>query len=189
MEFQVKIETNRLILKGITPQIINEILRNFSPKEAQTYFNIDEAGYQQLKIMAENGMETHRITVFYFLVIEKSKMQVIGECGFHTLNKTHSRAELFYLLKDDLDKKKGYMSEVLYYVLDYGFCKLNLHRVEALVGAENIASRKLLQKFDFKYEGIMREDYKINGKNEDSYCYSLLKQEWDEQNNNREEKA
>lgn len=30
-------------------------------------------------------------------------------------------------------------------------------------------------------EGTMREDYGVNGKNEDADCYSLLKWEWENQ--------
>jgi ribosomal-protein-alanine N-acetyltransferase len=73
------------------------------------------------------------------------------------------------------------MGEALKHVLSYGFTQLNLHRVEALIAEENIASRKLVEKFKFTMEGIMREDYCVNGKNEDSLCYSLLKHEWDTQ--------
>jgi ribosomal-protein-alanine N-acetyltransferase len=181
METQIEINTNRLLLKSITPQIINHVLTTKSAADAQQYFNINEEGYLQLKSMAEKGMETHRISVFYFLLIDKESKRVLGECGFHTWNNTHRRAELFYSLKNDTDKRNGYMGEALKHVLTYGFTQLNLHRVEALIAEENIASRKLVEKFKFTMEGIMREDYCVNGKNEDSLCYSLLKHEWDAQ--------
>jgi ribosomal-protein-alanine N-acetyltransferase len=73
------------------------------------------------------------------------------------------------------------MGEALQHVLNHGFNKLNLHRVEALIAEENIASKKLVEKYKFIREGIMREDYCVNGKNEDSVCYSLLKHEWEAQ--------
>lgn len=181
MESQIEIYTNRLLLKSITPQIINDVLTTKSAADAQQYFNINEEGYLQLKHMAEKGMETHRISVYYFLLIDKESMQVLGECGFHTWNNTHRRAELFYSLKNDDDKRKGIMGEALHTVLSFGYKELNLHRVEALIAEENIASKKLLEKYKFTREGIMREDYCVNGKNEDSVCYSLLKHEWEAQ--------
>lgn len=55
---------------------------------------------------------------------------------------------------------------------------MKLHRVAALVGRENMPSLKLLNKFGFKFEGTLREDYVVDGKNEDSECYSLLSWEW-----------
>jgi ribosomal-protein-alanine N-acetyltransferase len=49
--------------------------------------------------MHEKGMETHRISLLYFLLFDKETQMCIGECGFHTWKKTHRRAELFYSLK------------------------------------------------------------------------------------------
>jgi ribosomal-protein-alanine N-acetyltransferase len=49
--------------------------------------------------MHEKGMETHRISLFYFLLFDKETQMCIGECGFHTWKKTHRRTELFYSLK------------------------------------------------------------------------------------------
>ena len=117
-------------------------------------------------------------------MIDKETHQPIGECGFHTWNKTHCRTELFYLLRDDKFKQKGLMTEALKATLEFGFTQLNLHRIEALVADWNIPSVKLLQRYGFTKEGIMREDYCVNGKNEDSDCYSLLKWEWEKQNQN-----
>lgn len=70
------------------------------------------------------------------------------------------------------------MTEALKEVLNFGFTTLNLHRIEALVASWNIPSVKLLQHYGFTKEGTMREDYVVNGKHEDSDCYSLLKREW-----------
>ena len=128
--------------------------------------------------MHEHGMETHRLSMYFFLLINRENNLPIGECGFHTWNKSHNRAELFYSLRNDADKQKGFMTEALQAVLDFGFNQLNLHRITALVAAYNIPSVKLLLRYGFTKEGTMREDYIVDGKNEDSDCYSLLKWEW-----------
>ena len=175
---QIELTTHRLILKSVTPAIIHEFYNTKTKDDIMQYFGCDEAGYDHMKSMHEKGMETNRLSLFFFLLINKQNNLPIGECGFHTWNKTHNRTELFYLLRKDADKQKGYMSEALKAVLDYGFNELNLHRVEALVGATNIHSIKLLARFGFTKEGTMREDYVVNGKNQDSDCYSLLKWEW-----------
>lgn len=178
MTDQIEIHTPRLILKGITPAIIHLFYSTKSKQEILDYFGFDEGLYEHYKNMHEKGMETHRISLFFFLMIEKETNLPIGDCGFHTWNKSHNRTELFYGLRNDSVKQKGFMTEALQEVLDYGFHELNLHRIEALVGAFNIPSVKLLQHFGFTKEGTMREDYVVDGKNEDSDCYSLLKWEW-----------
>jgi ribosomal-protein-alanine N-acetyltransferase len=73
------------------------------------------------------------------------------------------------------------MSEAVKAVLNYGFNELGLHRVAALTAPSNKASIGLLKHYGFVKEGILREDYLVNGINEDSECYSLLKREWEKQ--------
>lgn len=179
MNTSIEINTPRLLLKSITPAIINELFKNKSKEELMTFFNMDEAGYARLKEMNEAGMESFRVALFYFLLIDKTSGKVIGECGFHSWNKAHQRAELYYHLKNDSDKRKGLMTEAVKEVLNYAYNELELHRVQALVAKDNIASIKLLERFKFKKEGTLREDYLVDGKMEDSECYSLLKHEWE----------
>lgn len=46
------------------------------------------------------------------------------------------------------------MSETLPKVIEFGFHKLQLHRIQAFIAANNIPWLKLLQKINFKKEGI-----------------------------------
>src|ERR1043165_1109241 len=182
MTIQKPIETPRLLLKCMTPAIIWEAFSCQSKEEIMTAFGIDEEDFAVLKQRHDGGMETSSISFCYFLLIEKASNRSIGECGFHTLNRKHRRADAFYSLKNDSDKRKGLMSEAFGEVLKFGFTELGLHRVAALLAKENTASLKLLQKYHFTREGTMREDYVVDGKNEDSECYSLLRWEWEKTN-------
>lgn len=177
---QIEITTDRLLLKSITPQIIHSLFNEKTEGEIKQFFDADENEYAHLKAQHEGGMETHRLSMYFFLVVDKKDNRIIGNCGFHTWNNTHKRAELFYSLKYEDDKRKGIMTEVLEKVLEFGFTALELHRVQALVGGFNTASIKLLERFHFTKEGTCREDYVVDGKNEDSECYSLLKWEWEQ---------
>ncbi len=172
------IETDRLLLKGISPRVIHDLFLTSSEEDIKAFLGVDEKGYLHYKEMHEKGMDTHRFSLFFFLIIEKGTNKPIGECGYHTWNSTHRRAELFYLLRDEASKGKGYMKEALPVVISYGFEVLQLHRIEALVGDQNVPSLKLLKGAGFRFEGIMREDYVVDGQNVDSHCYSLLKHEW-----------
>lgn len=179
MDNQITLSTERLLLKSITPALIHELFNTKSKEEIKNYFGFDDSGFEHYKEMHEKGMETHRISIFVFLLIEKENGLPIGECGFHTWTASHNRAEVFYNMRNDQHKQKGYMTEALKTVLEFGFTQLNLHRIEALIDAANEPSLRLLLRYGFSKEGTMREDYSVNGKNEDSDCYSLLKWEWE----------
>jgi ribosomal-protein-alanine N-acetyltransferase len=178
MTNQIEIITERLILKSITPAIIHELFTTKTKEKIIDYFGVDEAGFEHYKDIHEKGVETHRLSIFVFLLMDKETNLPIGECGFHTWNATHRRAEVFYVMRNEGFKQKGLMKEALKNVLQYGFTELKLHRIQALIAAQNQPSLKLLQHYGFIKEGTMREDYFVDGKNEDSECYSLLKWEW-----------
>lgn len=176
---QITLTTQRMLLKSITPAIIRELFASKTESEIRLYFGTDSAGYEHLKSMVEQGMEAYRVSSFYFLLIDKNSKNVLGECGFHTWSMPHRRAELFYSLRNETDKRQGYMSEALNVILNYGYNELGLHRVAALTAPSNTASIALLKHFGFVREGVHRQDYVVNGVNEDSACYSLLKWEWE----------
>ncbi|WNM17988.1 GNAT family N-acetyltransferase [Flavobacterium capsici] len=179
MNKQAILTTERLLLKGITPALIHELYNSKSKEEIMNYFEFDEAGYENFKNKHEKGMETDQLSLFFFLLVDKSTNKTIGDCGFHTWNRKHRRAEVFYMMRNEEYKQKGLMTEAVAAVLEYGFTVLELHRVEALVADWNTPSIKLLQRYGFTKEGTMREDYFFDGKNVSSECYSLLKWEWE----------
>ena len=172
------LHTKRLDLKAITPKRIHELYDSLDQNALRDFFGFGEAGYEKYLNMHQGGLETYNISLFFFLILDRETGRPIGNCGFHTWNKTHHRAELYYFLHQDSDKGKGYISEVLPLVLEYGFQKLGLHRIQALTADWNLPSVKLLDRHGFVKEGVMRQDYLVNGNYEDSHCYALLKPEW-----------
>ncbi len=184
MKHEIILQTERLLLKSITPKFVHQLFKTLSDEQISDYMGFSAGDLEFYRSMHEKGMETFRISGYHFLLVKKTDDRPIGECGFHTWSNLHRRAELFYFLRNEIDKKQGFMGEAIPQVLQFGFQKLNLHRIEALVAADNTPSLRLLHKNGFKFEGTMREDYQVNGINEDSDCYSLLKWEFEKKENN-----
>lgn len=173
-----ELNTLRLKLYPITPTIIKDLFKHNSKQKIMQLLGCDDDGYLRYQEMLDKGMETNRISFYYFIIIDKETNVSMGECGFHSWNAAHKRAEVFYVLNKDEFKNRGFISEVLPVIIEYGYSTLGLHRIEALIADDNIPSKKLLEKNKFFREGIVREDYVVNGVSEDSICYSLLKPEW-----------
>lgn len=68
----------------------------------------------------------------------------------------------------------GYMSEGMRLVLDYSFVTLGLHRLEANIQPENIASRRLVQRLGFRKEGFSPKYLQIGGKWCDHERWAIL---------------
>ncbi|AWI26174.1 GNAT family N-acetyltransferase [Flavobacterium pallidum] len=172
------IDTPRLQLRLLTPEVFQYIYQHFTDPELMVFLGLDSE--EKLAVEKEKfskGLSTHNKSFRYFNILEKNEGKIIGWCGFHTWYMDHARAEVGYGLYDDAYKKQGIMTEALNYVIQYGFDEMQLHRIEALTATYNIASIKLLENSGFTTEGVLREHYLIDGKWEDSVVFSLLKNE------------
>lgn len=178
MEFEL-INTERLLLRKLDPEAYAHVFTHFNDDELKTFFGFaTDAELEKERSRYQKGLCTFNKTFVLFQVIEKETGKVIGGCAFHTWYIEHNRAEIGYAMNSDAGKGKGFMSEVLPYVLEYGFTRMNLHRVEAFISPLNVPSLKLVQKNGFTQEGHLREHYLKDGIMEDSLVFSLLRKEY-----------
>ncbi len=172
------LETERLFLKRLTPQDFIYLFEHCSEDEIKRFLGYTkEEEFIKEKNKYEHGYTNFNRSFEFFQMIDKESKTIFGGLGFHNWFLDHRRAELGYAIRHEEFKGKGFMTEALKPILEHGFEKMNLHRIEAFVGKENTPSLKLMQKFDFVPEGTMREHYFINAKFEDSLVFSKLKSE------------
>ncbi len=110
-------------------------------------------------------------------VFDRESGDLIGTVGFHHWDQSRRRAEVSY----DLSPRwwgQGYMREALQAVLQCGFERLNLHRMEALVDPRDTRSQNLLYGLGFKLEGVLRDHDFIKGRFQDDMVFALLEGEW-----------
>ena len=170
-----ELHTDRLILRAITPEVYHYIFR-LDDAEVMAFFGCSTSDELELERARLNkGLNTFNKTFLYFQLIEKTTNKIIGWCGFHTWYTDHDRAELGYGLNQDRFKQKGFMSEAIPPILEYGFTEMKLHRIEAFTSPTNTPSIKLLNTNHFQPEGLMKEHYLKDGVYEDSAIYALLK--------------
>lgn len=71
---------------------------------------------------------------------------------------------------------KGITSSALKGIVDYGFNELNLERIFAVPLEENIASIRVLEKNDFKIEGILRNSVIKRDKIHNQALYAKIRE-------------
>jgi len=102
---------------------------------------------------------------------------IIGTCTLHGLNPPCRSAEIGYVLRPS-DWGRGFANEACVALLDWGFERLDLNRVEADIDPRNIASARVLERLGFTQEGHLRERWIVGGEVSDSWIYGLLRREW-----------
>ena len=71
--------------------------------------------------------------------------------------------------------RQGFMREAIMAVVHHSFTRLDLSRIEAACLPENAASRALLEKCGFKYEGVAQSYLQIDGRWRTHVLYAALR--------------
>ena len=138
-----------------------------------THLSIEETR-ERIAYMAEPEMiAVHR----QWGMVLKETGKLIGACGLFVESDKHSRAGLGYSLNRAY-WNRGYTTEAVRAMIDYGFGQLGYNRIEAMCFLDNPASARVMEKSGMKYEGILREYMFLKGEYKDLHVYSILRNEW-----------
>ena len=108
-------------------------------------------------------------------IVTNKKNKPIGVCGLIHIDRINKNADVAIILGEQKLHGKGLGSEILEWLIEYGFNQLGLHRIGAEIFSYNKISSRLFEKLAFKHEITLREALWRNGKWWDIYAYSLLK--------------
>jgi ribosomal-protein-alanine N-acetyltransferase len=139
---------------------------------------------EETKTIIESWILAHgqeEILNYTFAIKEINTNLFIGLFGLKLWPKKNRRGEVWYKLHSD-HWGKGYATEALNLVLDFGFDTLNLHRIQAGCAVANIGSIKVLEKAGMIREGRGRQLLPLKSGWSDNFEYSIL--ETDERKTN-----
>lgn len=102
---------------------------------------------------------------------------LIGTVGLHEIDFRLDSARLGIAIFHPKDRHQGFGKIAVEYILDLAFGLLGLNKVYCtpIVGGD---SWEFFQHQGFIQEGVLRQEYRLDGKWLDLYRYSILKEEW-----------
>ncbi len=103
------------------------------------------------------------------------KPEIVGYCG---LDKIHNRGAEYSILIGPEYQGRGYATEGLKLLLEYGFNTLDLIRIWGEIIEGNDAGIKIAMNLGFKVEGLLRSTYYKQGKWKNSTIVSILREEY-----------
>lgn len=123
-------------------------------------------------------LEWYKKDDFYrWAVIEKASGECIGLIAFFIVDIYNNSAEIEYCIGTSF-QRKGYASEATRALIGFGFDKLELHSVRISHRPTNLASKRVIEKCGFTYEGAARDFFLRGGGYEDRMYYSMLEEEY-----------
>lgn len=115
-----------------------------------------------------------------FAIVTLDKDEMIGSVSLEKIENTNRTATLGIMIGNKNYFSKGYGTEAIRLILDYGFNYLNLHCIQLNVLDVNERAIKCYEKCGFKKAGRIRECKFVNGKYHDSICMDILASEFSE---------
>ena len=124
--------------------------------------------------MCQDVAEGHSL---HWILTDDASSAMIGSILLRDIDHEHHLAELGFWIGRDW-WGKGYTTEALQCVVDFGFRELLLNRLYAFHMVRNPASGAVLAKAGFKQEGIMRQRVCKWGIFEDVVVQGMLVDDW-----------
>ena len=172
----------RVRLGPIKREYIESFLKWFNDPEITQYL----VAYRPMTRMAEEAwienLKNRENDIHFSIIIpnEDGTETLIGNCGIHAIDWKNRVGEIGIAIGEKEYQNKGYGTEALELLIDYGFRTVNLNRLELYTYSFNVRALKSYKKVGFIEEGRKRQFIWSNGRYHDAILLSILAEEWRE---------
>ena len=173
------LRTARLVLRELAPGDLPALralaedarVREYAPEESRAL----EAARRSAAPAAgtRRGARARRS---YELAVEVRRTgKLVGACDLELAGPR--AADIGYMLAPS-HWGFGYGTEIARALVAFGFERLALERLSAVVAIENDRSRRVLEKAGLVWEGLMRRHFRARGRSWDCHLYAIDRRRW-----------
>ena len=176
----VQIETERLILRKFKFADDNNMLKYWiSDPEIQPLYSepVYSTKQEVNELLAKYISPYEKDDYYRWAIIFKETHECIGQIAYFLVDNKNHFAEIEYCI-GRLFQRKGLATEATKAVIQFGFAKINLHKVQICHKSINLPSRGVIEKCGFVYEGTLRDYFYQDGGYTDRLYYSILRNEF-----------
>lgn len=175
-----ELNTDRLVLTEINESDADDIYKIYFDydvirlTDSNLHFSVDDSRNFITSIQQQS---TDKIAIYWGLKL-RTTGRIIGVIGIYHIDQKHFFASVSCILAKEF-WRQGYTTEALKEIISFAFNNMKLNRLEAQIYVHHDASVNLFEKLLFTREAMLRENFHIEWKHENSYMYSMLKSDFD----------
>ena len=117
-------------------------------------------------------------TDYFFVICLLADGRAIGTAGLHGLDLDNGHAEFGISIGEASERNRGFGTDALNAICDFGFGHLRLERIELYVYQDNAAAIRSYLKAGFREEGRLRHAHYGEGRQSDVLLMAILRDEW-----------
>jgi RimJ/RimL family protein N-acetyltransferase len=168
------IEGDRVNLRTIEQDDIKFLQKGMNHPDVRRYTGV-EVPYNRPRYENDRFDAVSTGEAVELLVCEDDER--LGSVSLAPIDERQVWANLGYWIHPD-HQGEGYATEATRLVVRYSFDELRLHRISARIIAHNDASKRVVEKLGFVYEGTKRDDAFLDGTYVDREVYAVLRGDW-----------
>ena len=173
-------EGTNLRLRGFELEDAPTIIEHYNDLDVRRFLDHPfPLSLEDAKQWIHNTWETPKKGRAYFFAIAlKESNQLIGTCGLFAISRINRKAELMIVIYNKKNWGKGFGTEAIRLLLNYGFKQLNLNRICLFTHDNNLRAQHIYEKIGFKPGGRRRLASYFEGAYRDLLLYDLLASEF-----------
>ena len=174
------IQGDRIFIQRLTPEFAKELsalaqteeprISPFMPWVRQALTVVQASEY-----LIGLSKKWEEFLSFEFAIREMSSSLMIGGICIPRIDWANDRCEIGYWIASNFESR-GFIDEALSLlektIFEYGF-----NRIEILCALNNPRSSKIPERSNYKYEGTLREWFKVNGQYQDMRLYAKIRKD------------
>jgi len=114
---------------------------------------------------------------YLFAIVQADSDTHVGNLKLGPVNRIHGHADISYFIGERNAWSKGIATEAITIATRFAFERLGLHRVQAVVYADNRASSSALERAGYSLEGTCREKVVVDDRRSDQLIYGILERD------------
>lgn len=161
-----------MVLRPLAISDAADLFAVYSHPDAMQYWHTPaHASIEDTHVLLQHELDGPAIQWVVCLPVTGQAIGVLGYLG------TQGVPGMGYILHPDY-WRRGYITEAMHAVLDYGFSELGIDRAELWIVSSNVASRGVAVRLGFTYRGCFQQKYVNHSSAHENVVYGLHKREW-----------
>jgi len=176
------IHGEQVFLRPAEREDIDAFVRWFSDEETTRYLALRAPFSKAMEERWFDGMlERQGKDAYHFVICLLADQRPIGTAGFHHVNHEDGNASFGISIGEKAEWDRGYGTDALRAICEFGFGQLRLERIDLDVYEPNKRAQRSYAKAGFVTEGTLRHAHFSDGHHHDMLRMSLLRSEWEAQ--------
>jgi RimJ/RimL family protein N-acetyltransferase len=164
-----------------SPEVISRAVSRWD--RDSEYYRLANSGPAQLwsekklKQWSEQNLEADPLKRIFFSIRTLQEDKLIGDVSINPIW-SHADGWVGIAIGEREYWSRGYGTDAMQLIVQYGFLELNLHRISLALNSYNPRAQRAYAKAGFQVEGIMRGDTYREGQRTDGVFMGILRQDW-----------